>query len=81
MQASETLPVLIHCSAGCGRTGTICVIDFVWGLLRTGKLTADFSLFALVQEMRRQRIAMVQTVDQVSGNFHTSYLVRNYGGN
>jgi len=63
-QASETLPVLIHCSAGCGRTGTICVIDFVWGLLRTGKLTCDFSLYNLVQDMRRQRIAMVQTVDQ-----------------
>lgn len=63
-QASETLPVLIHCSAGCGRTGTICVIDFVWGLLRTGKLTSDFSLYNLVQDMRRQRIAMVQTVDQ-----------------
>jgi protein tyrosine phosphatase len=63
-QASETLPVLIHCSAGCGRTGTICAIDFIWGLLRTGKLTSEFSLFDLVREMRRQRIAMVQTVDQ-----------------
>ena len=63
-QASETLPVLVHCSAGCGRTGTICAIDFVWGLLRTGKLTEDFSLFELVKDMRRQRVAMVQTVDQ-----------------
>ena len=63
-QASETLPVLVHCSAGCGRTGSICVIDYVWGLLKTGKLSPDFSLYALVQEMRRQRIAMVQTVDQ-----------------
>ena len=61
-QASETLPVLVHCSAGCGRTSS--VIDYVWGLLKTGKLSPDFSLYALVQEMRRQRIAMVQTVDQ-----------------
>jgi len=28
------------------------------------KLTPDFSLFNLVREMRRQRIAMVQTKDQ-----------------
>ncbi|XP_040578834.1 uncharacterized protein [Lepeophtheirus salmonis] len=63
-QASETLPVLVHCSAGCGRTGTICAIDFIWGLLRTGKLTSNFSLFELVKEMRKQRIAIVQTVDQ-----------------
>ena len=54
----------VHCSAGCGRTGTICAIDFLWGLLRTGKLTADFSLYELVRDMRRQRIAMVQTVEQ-----------------
>ncbi|KAF6216947.1 hypothetical protein GE061_001298 [Apolygus lucorum] len=63
-QASETLPVLVHCSAGCGRTGTICAIDYVWGLLRTGKLTDDFSLLALIREMRKQRIAMVQTKEQ-----------------
>ena len=63
-QASETLPVLIHCSAGCGRTGTVCAIDFIWGLLRTGKLTSDFSLYNLVRDMRKQRIAMVQTLEQ-----------------
>ena len=28
------------------------------------KLTSDFSLFELVREMRKQRVAMVQTVDQ-----------------
>nr|XP_024219457.1 tyrosine-protein phosphatase non-receptor type 12 [Halyomorpha halys] len=63
-QASETLPVLVHCSAGCGRTGTICAIDYVWGLLRTGKLTSDFSLLGLIRDMRKQRIAMVQTKEQ-----------------
>ena len=33
-------------------------------MLRTGKLSSDFSLYELVKDMRRQRIAMVQTVDQ-----------------
>ncbi|XP_045621473.2 uncharacterized protein [Procambarus clarkii] len=63
-QASETLPVLVHCSAGCGRTGTICAIDYVWGLLRAGRLTENLDLFGLVKDMRRQRVAMVQTREQ-----------------
>lgn len=63
-QASEALPVLVHCSAGCGRTGTICAIDYVWGLMRVGKLTDSFSLYQIIREMRMQRIAMVQTKEQ-----------------
>ncbi|XP_037578323.1 uncharacterized protein LOC119461177 isoform X2 [Dermacentor silvarum] len=63
-QASEALPVLVHCSAGCGRTGTICAIDYVWGLMRVGKLTDAFSLYQIIREMRMQRIAMVQTKEQ-----------------
>ncbi|GIY84993.1 tyrosine-protein phosphatase non-receptor type 12 [Caerostris extrusa] len=63
-QASEAVPVLVHCSAGCGRTGTICAIDFVWGLMRMGKLTKNFNLFNVIADMRRQRIAMVQTKEE-----------------
>ncbi|XP_054720691.1 uncharacterized protein LOC129230317 [Uloborus diversus] len=63
-QASEAVPILVHCSAGCGRTGTICAIDFVWGLMRMGKLTKHFNLFNVIADMRRQRIAMVQTKEQ-----------------
>ncbi|KAL1416140.1 hypothetical protein MTO96_006409 [Rhipicephalus appendiculatus] len=63
-QASEALPVLVHCSAGCGRTGTICAIDYVWGLMRVGKLSDSFSLYQIIREMRMQRIAMVQTKEQ-----------------
>lgn len=64
VQSSESRPILVHCSAGCGRTGTICSIDFVWALLRTGKLQSDFSLHEIISDMRRQRIALVQTVEQ-----------------
>jgi len=64
VQATETRPILVHCSAGCGRTGTICSIDFVWALLRAGKLNNDFSLYSIIYEMRKQRIAMVQTLEQ-----------------
>ncbi|KAG1679859.1 Tyrosine-protein phosphatase non-receptor type 12 [Nymphon striatum] len=63
-QATETIPVLVHCSAGCGRTGTFCAIDQVWGLLRSGKLLSMFSLYKMVAEMRYQRVAMVQTKEQ-----------------
>lgn len=63
-QASEALPVLVHCSAGCGRTGTICAIDYVWGLMRVGKLSESFSLYQIIREMRMQRVAMVQTKEQ-----------------
>lgn len=63
-QPSEALPVLVHCSAGCGRTGTFCAIDYVHGLVRYGKLNSNLSLFKIIQEMRQQRVAMVQTRDQ-----------------
>lgn len=64
VQSTESRPILVHCSAGCGRTGTICCIDYVWALLRSGKLTEDFSLFEIIADMRRQRTSMVQTVEQ-----------------
>lgn len=64
VQPAEDKPILVHCSAGCGRTGTICCIDYVWGLLRRGKLNADFNLCSIISEMRQQRMAMVQTLEQ-----------------
>ena len=30
----ETRPVLVHCSAGCGRTGTFCTVDSVIDMLK-----------------------------------------------
>nr|UUA79747.1 tyrosine-protein phosphatase non-receptor type 12 [Octopus vulgaris] len=58
------VPVVVHCSAGCGRTGTICAIDFAQNLLKSNKITPDFSLCEIIKFMRTQRQSMVQTPDQ-----------------
>nr|XP_034317718.1 uncharacterized protein LOC105346801 isoform X7 [Crassostrea gigas] len=57
-------PVIVHCSAGCGRTGTICAVDYAWDVLKCGKLDCDFDLFEIVKSMREQRQSMIQTPDQ-----------------
>ncbi|XP_015222912.2 tyrosine-protein phosphatase non-receptor type 18 [Lepisosteus oculatus] len=63
-QGNDTAPILVHCSAGCGRTGVICTIDYIHDLLQTRRITADFSIKDIVLDMRRQRPAAVQTKEQ-----------------
>uniref|UniRef100_A0A3B3S655 protein-tyrosine-phosphatase n=1 Tax=Paramormyrops kingsleyae TaxID=1676925 RepID=A0A3B3S655_9TELE len=63
-QEHEDVPICIHCSAGCGRTGAICAIDYTWNLLKAGKIPEDFNVFRLIQEMRTQRHSAVQTKEQ-----------------
>ncbi|XP_067861076.1 tyrosine-protein phosphatase non-receptor type 12-like isoform X2 [Heptranchias perlo] len=63
-QEHEDVPICIHCSAGCGRTGAICAIDYTWNLLKAGKIPEEFSVFNLIQEMRTQRHSAVQTKEQ-----------------
>ncbi|XP_032413742.1 tyrosine-protein phosphatase non-receptor type 22 [Xiphophorus hellerii] len=63
-QAHDDIPICIHCSAGCGRTGALCVIDYTWNLLRSQTITSDFNIYNLVQDMRTQRPSVVQTKEQ-----------------
>uniref|UniRef100_A0A4W5KP69 protein-tyrosine-phosphatase n=1 Tax=Hucho hucho TaxID=62062 RepID=A0A4W5KP69_9TELE len=63
-QGNNTSPVLIHCSAGCGRTGVICALDYVHDLLVTKQIKEDFSIMKIVMELRRQRPSAVQTKEQ-----------------
>uniref|UniRef100_A0A8D3DPI9 protein-tyrosine-phosphatase n=1 Tax=Scophthalmus maximus TaxID=52904 RepID=A0A8D3DPI9_SCOMX len=64
-QRTHSSPLLIHCSAGCGRTGVICALDYIYDLLVTKQITTDFSIMKIILELRRQRPSTVQT--KVSG--------------
>jgi len=35
-------PAIVHCSAGCGRTGTFCAVDTVIGMLRRQRLFQQY---------------------------------------
>ncbi|XP_050973426.1 tyrosine-protein phosphatase non-receptor type 18 isoform X2 [Labeo rohita] len=70
-QGNQTDPVVIHCSAGCGRTGVICAVDYVNDLLLTEQIREDFNILDLVLELRRQRPSAVQTKEQYAFVFHT----------
>ncbi|XP_075396429.1 tyrosine-protein phosphatase non-receptor type 22 isoform X2 [Tenrec ecaudatus] len=63
-QEDDRVPLCIHCSAGCGRTGVLCAIDYTWMLLKDEIMPANFNVFSLVQEMRTQRPSFVQTQEQ-----------------
>ncbi|XP_029411171.1 tyrosine-protein phosphatase non-receptor type 13 isoform X6 [Nannospalax galili] len=54
-------PVITHCSAGIGRSGTLICIDVVLGLISQD---LEFDISDLVRCMRLQRHGMVQTEDQ-----------------
>ncbi|XP_043932098.1 tyrosine-protein phosphatase non-receptor type 22 [Protopterus annectens] len=64
LQDNESAPLCIHCSAGCGRTGVICAIDYTWNLLKDGIVPENFNIYSLIQEMRTLRPAIVQTKEQ-----------------
>ena len=71
-------PVLVHCSAGCGRTGTFCTVDSVIEMLKRQRDAANGKaemedwmqneqidlIEHTVQAFREQRISMVQNLGQ-----------------
>ncbi|BFZ09573.1 hypothetical protein BsWGS_12611 [Bradybaena similaris] len=54
-------PIIVHCSAGVGRSGTFIVLDHVLQLIRERD---EVDIFGIVHTLRQQRVLMVQTEQQ-----------------
>lgn len=69
-QISQPWELLVHCSAGCGRTGCFITVDMVVASFQASdesKYNAwggDDLVYKSVQFQRQQRISMVQNLDQ-----------------
>ncbi|XP_077580854.1 tyrosine-protein phosphatase non-receptor type 11b [Stigmatopora nigra] len=60
----ESGPIVVHCSAGIGRTGTIIVIDILIDIISRHGLDCDIDIPKTIQRVRQQRSGMVQTEAQ-----------------
>lgn len=54
-------PIVVHCSAGVGRTGTFCTVDYC---TRQWQDTKKVNIQATVKMLRSQRAHSIQTEDQ-----------------
>ncbi|XP_038066637.1 receptor-type tyrosine-protein phosphatase mu-like [Patiria miniata] len=59
--ASQHGPIVVHCSAGVGRTGTFITLD---SMLEMAEAEGQVDVLKFVRDMRNQRFLMVQTLDQ-----------------
>ena len=56
---SNNAPLVVHCSAGVGRTGTFIVLDMVMQEMLTEKA---IDVCGCVRKLRSQRVQMVQAI-------------------
>ncbi|XP_052224296.1 receptor-type tyrosine-protein phosphatase alpha-like [Dreissena polymorpha] len=60
-QEEHHSPILVHCSAGVGRTGTFIALD---NLISQAQIENCVRPFQIVEALREQRVSMVQTKEQ-----------------
>ena len=76
-------PIVVHCSAGVGRTGTFismyCLYQEISKQFKDNEKLIQFSIFNLVRKLKEQRLYMVQTEIQYFFIYHFVYfLLVNY---
>ncbi|XP_046338646.2 receptor-type tyrosine-protein phosphatase H-like isoform X3 [Haliotis rufescens] len=57
-------PLVIHCSAGVGRTGTFICLDYLIQFIEKHGLSDTVDIYGLVMKLRNNRVLMVQTETQ-----------------
>lgn len=57
-------PIVVHCSAGIGRTGTFIVVDMILNQIKTYGMDCEIDIQKTIQMVRSQRSGMVQTEAQ-----------------
>ncbi|XP_041701733.1 tyrosine-protein phosphatase non-receptor type 1 [Coregonus clupeaformis] len=62
---SDQGPVVVHCSAGIGRSGTFCLVDTCLLLMSMRKDPSSVHIRDVLLEMRRYRMGLIQTADQL----------------
>ncbi|XP_078320061.1 uncharacterized protein LOC111119718 isoform X2 [Crassostrea virginica] len=60
-KSAITGPIVVHCSAGIGRTGTYIALDY---LINQGQIEKRVDVISCVSNLRNQRAHLVQTVEQ-----------------
>ncbi|QQP51585.1 Uncharacterized protein FKW44_012998 [Caligus rogercresseyi] len=61
LQGGEEPPIVVHCSAGIGRTGTFATLDYAINkFIATGKV----DIRSIVEKIRSQRASSIQVQDQ-----------------